>query len=98
MRIAGKLDRAEGLGRGYANQGVTVYDRDGSPHQAVAYMAQDSHVDSQLRPYDWYSELVADGARARGLPDAYVKEVESVHAVPDPEPNRPSRPPDDRVC
>jgi gamma-glutamylcyclotransferase len=93
-----KLDRAEGLGRGYANQGVTVYDRDGSPHQAVAYMAQDSHVDSQLRPYDWYSELVADGARARGLPDAYVKEVESVHAVPDPEPNRPSRPPDDRVC
>lgn len=93
-----KLDRAEGLGQGYTNQDVTVHDRDGNPHQAVAYIAQESHIDSQLRPYDWYWALVVDGARARGLPDPYVKELIAVHAVPDPEPNRPFRPPEDRAC
>lgn len=93
-----KLDRVEGLGQGYTNQDVTVHDRDGSQHQAVAYMAQESHIDSQLRPYVWYLALVVDGARARGLPDPYLKEVQAVPAVLDPEPNRPSRPPEDRVC
>jgi hypothetical protein len=94
----GKLDRAEGLGQGYTSQDVTVLDCDGNPYQVVAYLAEESHIDSHLRPYDWYLALVVDGARARGLPDPYVKDVEAVPAVPDPEPDRPSRPPENRVC
>ncbi|MDX1469088.1 MAG: gamma-glutamylcyclotransferase family protein [Acidimicrobiia bacterium] len=93
-----KLDQAEGLGGGYAAESVTVFDGEGDPHQAVAYIAQQSHIDPRLRPYEWYLSLVVDGARARGLPETYVEEIESVRAIPDPEPERPYRPPDDRLC
>ena len=92
------LDQAESLGHGYTAEGVTVYDSEGRAHQAVAYLAQESHIDPHLRPYDWYRSLIVDGARARGLPETYVEQIEAVHAIPDPEPGRPYRPPNDRVC
>jgi hypothetical protein len=77
------LDRAEGLGKGYECRTVEVFDDAGASHTTVAYVAQPSHIDADLEPYDWYLQLVVDGARVRGLPQQYVHEIEQTQSKPD---------------
>jgi gamma-glutamylcyclotransferase len=76
----GKLDDFEGLGRGYGERVVAVIAH-GRPLRASAYYA--TSVDVNVRPYDWYRDLVVAGAREHGLPPAYIRLLEAVPAIED---------------
>lgn len=78
------LDEIEGLGNGYA--GVTL----NIPGfgDCVSYIAEETHIDDSLRPYDWYKELVLVGARFHNFPDHHVRHIQSIQAVRDPDRER----------
>ncbi len=78
------LDRIEGLGNGYAEIPLFIP----GFGNCRSYVAEASHIDETLAPYDWYRELVLAGARTHGFPAEYVRRIESVAAVPDPDPRR----------
>lgn len=75
-----KLDKIEGLGKGYGERRVMVLS-DGKTLSAVAYYA--TSVDPHVRPYDWYRELVIAGAREQGLPPEYIQGLETTIFVQD---------------
>lgn len=79
---AGKaaLDRIEGVGLGYLHQDVDVP----GVGRCATYVAQSSHIDESLLPYDWYRELVLLGARSHAFPPHYVDGIAAVHSRSDP--------------
>lgn len=79
------LDKAEGLGNGYAETDVEVYH---GPDlvTAKAYIATDT--DPTLKPYTWYRALVTAGAKEHALPANYIARLEAVPTVQDPEKER----------
>jgi gamma-glutamylcyclotransferase (GGCT)/AIG2-like uncharacterized protein YtfP len=87
------LDRIEGVNNGYQRlERVTVQALKGQrPMSVTTYQAETTHWDDQLQPYDWYLELVVAGAVQAGLPDAYRRQLADVSALPDPNPDRPTR-------
>jgi len=78
------LDRIEGVGFGYAKITLSIPE----VGDCVSYVAEESHIDDSLLPYDWYHELVLIGARTHGFPGDYVKQIESKKALRDPDPSR----------
>ena len=76
-----RLDSTEGVpGCGYRHVEIEAEDRDGRMIQAVTYLAQGREVDG--KPSLRYITLLRDGARAHGLPEDYLRLLESVeHAV-----------------
>lgn len=80
-----ELDRAEGLGNGYAEIEVEVISK-GSPARAKAYQA--TAVQQDPIPYSWYRELVVAGAKEHGLPAAYIAQLEAIPAKEDPDRER----------
>jgi len=74
------LDRIEGVGVGYSEISLCVPD----VGDCVSYVAEESHIDDSLQPYDWYKELVLIGARFHGFPGDYLNQIESIHALDDP--------------
>jgi gamma-glutamylcyclotransferase len=84
-----ELDRQEGLGNGYEEKRVRVLTRDGESLEAATYYA--TRTRPGLKPYGWYKEHVLRGAREHGLPVAYVRAIESVDAVRDPDSARHAR-------
>jgi len=85
------LDRAEGLGRGYAEKEFTVTDMEGNEHRTVAYVAEQSHIQAELLPYCWYKCFVVEGARQSGLPPDYIAQIEAMPATEDPDRQRDAR-------
>ncbi|GAA3529263.1 gamma-glutamylcyclotransferase family protein [Zobellella aerophila] len=83
------LDGAEGLGRGYNEKKVIVVGQDGSVVLAITYYA--THIDDALAPYCWYKTHVLLGAREAGLPTAYIRQIEAVAALEDPDRERERR-------
>ena len=72
-----RLDLTEGVpGRGYRHIVVEVKDADNRFVRAVTYMAQGKEVDG--KPSLRYITLLRDGARAHGLPEDYIRLLESV--------------------
>jgi gamma-glutamylcyclotransferase len=72
-----RLDSTEGVpGRGYRHTVVEAEDADCRLVQAVTYMAQGNEVDG--KPSLRYITLLRDGARAHGLPETYIRFLESV--------------------
>jgi gamma-glutamylcyclotransferase len=51
--------------------------------RAFAYLADEVHMDEQLRPYDWYKAFVLEGAKTHGLPADYVAFLDRVQAGED---------------
>jgi gamma-glutamylcyclotransferase len=76
-----ELDRYEGVGLGYIDKIVTVYDSDESPEQALTYIA--TNIDVSLKPYTWYKTHVLFGAKEANLPDAYIQKIKLIDAVVD---------------
>jgi cation transport regulator ChaC len=76
-----RLDSTEGVpGRGYGHVEIEAEDCNGRMTQAVTYLAPDTEVDG--KPSLRYITLLRDGARAHGLPEDYLRLLESVeHAV-----------------
>jgi cation transport regulator ChaC len=72
-----RLDSTEGVpGRNYRHVLVPVEDADGNIVTAVTYMAKGKEADGT--PSRRYITLLRDGARAHGLPDAWIAFLDSV--------------------
>ena len=72
-----RLDSSEGVpGRRYRHLWVEAEDRDGNPVSAVTYIADGNPVDGN--PSRRYISLLRDGAREHGLPEQWVRFLESV--------------------
>jgi gamma-glutamylcyclotransferase len=84
------LDRVEGLGHGYGERLLRVHCR-GRTCQAMSYVAEHTHLDPSLMPYDWYKAMVVHGACCMGVPKAYVRRLSSVEAIKDPDDSRRAR-------
>jgi len=76
-----QLDKAEGLGFGYAQKVVSVEFDDGSMIEAFTYYA--THIDPTLEPFSWYLEHVLRGARENDLPESYIRKIEAIVPVED---------------
>ena len=87
MRVAEKaaLDKAEGLGSGYAEKQI-VLDTSAGRLQAWVYYA--INIEPSVAPYTWYKALVVAGAKQHSLPAAYIGKLEAVAARIDPDAER----------
>lgn len=80
-----ELDRAEGLGYGYMEKTVTLQTISGQM-EAVMYIA--TTIDADLKPYNWYKELVVAGAIEHQLPRDYITAIQCVVSETDPDSKR----------
>ena len=78
------LDNIEGLGLGYSEVFLSVPEIG----ECASYIAEESHIDDSLVPYDWYKELVLLGAHAHGFPDDYLDRIGSLPSREDPDSHR----------
>jgi gamma-glutamylcyclotransferase len=85
------LDRAEGEGTDYDRVVAQAETKNDKAVPAETHIAKEAKIDRHARPYDWYLDLVVAGAELHGLPKAYVDELRTVHALPDPMPQRRER-------
>jgi len=81
------LDRYEGNGYGYMAKQLTLESK-GDRYACFTYLAQDSYIADNLKPYHWYKKLVVLGARYLGFPDDYVSAIEAVESTEDPDDKR----------
>lgn len=81
------LDKIEGIGVGYSEITLSIP----GFGDCVSYAAEESHIDDSLQPYDWYKELVLIGGRFHSFPGDYLKRIESLQVLHDPNPGRRSR-------
>lgn len=82
-----RLDQLEGRGKGYNEQFVSI-PLNGETYGPHVYVAASTHIDPSLVPYDWYKEMVLLGARYHTLAADFIAKIETVPAVPDPDPER----------
>jgi gamma-glutamylcyclotransferase len=82
-----RLDSFEFLGSGYSESEVQVVSGN-KVECAFTYFSDPQYFDETLSPYTWYKELVVAGARFHRIPEGYIREVESIEAVEDPDPIR----------
>jgi cation transport regulator ChaC len=84
-----KLDRAEGLGKGYIEKEVDLITTSGERITAVTYYADRMAIVESLSPYTWYKEIVLRGAREHGLPPQYIaSSIDAVTATMDTDSSR----------
>lgn len=74
-----ELDQAEG---GYQRVTLTALGEQGEPVEAEVYVSTTLTADST--PYDWYRDLIVQGALEHGLPEDYVERLTRLVAKPDP--------------
>lgn len=73
------LDRIEGVGAGYS--GVSLWTEKFG--EVYTYLAEEHALTNELRPYDWYLDLVIAGAVEHGLPAAYINKLRAVASTRD---------------
>ena len=76
-----KLDKIEGVGKGYDDFTIDVPDF-GS---CFTYLGSASHICDELTTYDWYRQMVLLGCRKLGLSDRYTAIIEAIENGPDPD-------------
>ncbi|WP_028203551.1 gamma-glutamylcyclotransferase family protein [Paraburkholderia nodosa] len=76
------LDTFEGAGKGYAPLSVRVETATGGVY-ALTYVA--TKKQPGLQPYHWYKQHVLVGAREANLPEDYVRAIEAVDSIDDPD-------------
>lgn len=79
-----RLDEIEGVGNGYTTTTIAL----ATVGDAWVYVAQQSHIDESLVPFDWYLDFVLHGALHHGLPERYVGEIRNMTSQPDPDAER----------
>ncbi|MDM1071300.1 gamma-glutamylcyclotransferase [Empedobacter brevis] len=77
------LDRAEGLGQGYNESILSFWDLENNPYKAQVYIADESSINEELLPYDWYKEYIVSGAKENGLPEEYIEKLEAINFIED---------------
>ena len=83
------LDQIEGLGQGYAQKMVTIFDHNGQAIEAWSYYATD--INPLLLPYDWYLQHILYGAQEHKLPQNHTKRITQTQAQADPNQQRQQR-------
>lgn len=84
----GQLDQFESLGAGYQIREVEVLTRDRQTLKVFTYHAMSEFIDAQIQPFDWYHELVLQGARFHGFPAEYLEQLLQVELATDSDSNR----------
>lgn len=89
LDAAGKavLDRFEDVGGAYRIEPATA-ETPAGPREVYLYAGNASHFVENLPPYDWYLGYILAGARQRGSPAEFIKRLEAVRAIPDPDARR----------
>ena len=83
------LDRIEGLGSAMPRNGcgwLLPMGRSWTPSSIAR-----PRIDAALAPFAWYQAHVLAGARQHGLPADYVRAIEAVTVIDDPDPARARR-------
>lgn len=70
------LDEYEGFPEYYIKREVVVYDDEGNSYNALIYIK--SSVDGEKVPGSKYLHAILQGAKDCGLPEEYIKELESL--------------------
>jgi AIG2 family protein len=84
-----KLVEVEG---GYVEEKLTLTSRDGKSEAAFMFNVADrACLDDELRPYDWYKALVLAGAKEHNFPEEYLREIDKVATIRDPNKDRNNR-------
>jgi hypothetical protein len=83
------LDRIEGVECGYKMKDVVIRLMNGSIIEAFTYFATD--IDPGLRAFCWYREHVLRGAHEHNLPEDYIRTIEKIEFVQDPDQTRRER-------
>ncbi|MES9990389.1 MAG: gamma-glutamylcyclotransferase family protein [Candidatus Thiodiazotropha sp.] len=78
-----RLDRIEGVGKGYERKAVEIVTPLGKPLAAYTYYA--THIDATLKPFDWYRHHVITGALEYELPNSYIDSLRNIDTVQDPD-------------
>jgi hypothetical protein len=76
---------------GYSPEMLTLTRRDKDEAAFTFSVTDETLLDDSLRPYSWYKELVLAGAREHHLPADYIREIENVPDIPDPDRDRDKR-------
>ena len=76
------LDGIEGVGYSATLLDVPTFG------ECVSYVADESHIDGTLEPYDWYKQLVLIGAKTHCFPASYLNRIESIATCEDPDSER----------
>jgi hypothetical protein len=74
-----ELDRCEG---GYDRVAVEVLFENGERFAAETYVAVRMTADAVA--FDWYVQIIVDGAAAHELPEPYLAELRALPVRPDP--------------
>ena len=72
------LDRSEDVPAAYRREAVVVEDGEGRERQAVTYVANRT---GDFLPHRDYLRVIVEGAEARGLPQEWIRHLESINAV-----------------
>lgn len=80
-----ELDRFEG--NGYRDNQITLH-HDREVYPCFTYLAQQSHIVDDVKPYHWYKKLVVLGARYLEFPSTYISSIEAVESMEDPDSDR----------
>ena len=79
-----ELDKFEGKGFGYIDNQITL-NHNGNEYTCFTYLAQQSHIVDNLKPYHWYKKLVILGAQYLEFPGSYISLIEEVQSMEDPD-------------
>lgn len=82
-----KLDRFEGKGYGYIDNQILLK-HNGNEYSCFTYLAQQSHIVDNLKPYHWYKNLVILGAQYLKFPERYISSIEAIESMEDPDQER----------
>lgn len=76
------LDDFEGKGSGYIDTQIKLSYQE-REYLCFTYLAQQSYIIDNLRPYNWYKEIVLLGATYLEFPRSYIERIESVDTMED---------------
>jgi len=72
------LDRSEDVPAAYRRETVVLVDAEGRERQAVTYVANRT---GDFLPHPDYLRLIVEGAEARGLPQEWIRHLETIKTV-----------------
>ncbi len=76
-----RLDRIEGLGKGYNLKQVELIAKNNQRLSAITYFA--TYFSTSLKPYDWYMYHVISGAIESALDKEYIQRIERIETIKD---------------
>ncbi len=81
------LDDIEGRCMGYIDTALSLKVKD-KHYSCFTYIAEESYIVDDRKPYDWYKELVLSGVIYLNFPGTYTSYIKSIEVIKDPDPVR----------